>query len=231
MTNTAVTYRYADRNLLAERYHYQYTPYEGPEFLSAYFAHRQVVIDQLESARNRLLKEPTEETKLAESIRQAISGEASNEGAIPLASRDYQVLPAQPGTCEFLTRSLLLDLWQCHVEDASRTPQLCDAWVNLLVKRYEVTKRLYLGYTAALKPAVRVYDLADNYALLAALLMRRYCTAPDLRYLNTALKLIDLLASMGSTQQSQLAQLTTLGAAEAEVTAVQALLELHGVGH
>ncbi len=227
MSAAGVAYRYTQKNLLAERYHYMYTPYEGPDFLRAYLAQRQAIRDQLGENRERLLAEESTEAALAEEICRAVSGTLRNGAPTPLRSRVLQTLPAQPGACEFATQVLLLDLWQCHLHYPERAAQECPAWLDFLIKRFEVAKRLYIGYGADLKPRIRSYDQLESYALLAALLMYRYRQTPNLKYLNTVLKLVDLLASAGLAEGSALTQLTALAAVEAELAAVQALMADH----
>lgn len=229
MSATSVAYRYTQKNLLAERYHYMYTPYEGPDFLRAYLAQRQAMRDQLDEIRERLVAEASTKTALAEEIRGAVSGTLRTGASTPLRSRVLQTLPAQPGTCEFATQVLLLDLWQCHLHYPERVAQECPAWLDFLIKRFEVTKRLYIGYRADLKPRIRSYGQLESYALLAALLIYRHRQTPNLKYLNTVLKLVDLLASAGVAEQSALTQLTSLAAVEAEMAALQALLADHWV--
>lgn len=226
--DSIVTYRYVQKNLLAERYHYQYTPYEGLGFLQAYVGHRQALHDDLQAARDRLLAEPTMETAIAEEIRQAVLGDSVDAGLAPLRDHHNQVLPAQPGDGDFVTYSLLIDLWHSRIYDPESV-DLCSGWTKFLLQRFEVTKRLYQGYTRSLKPTGRVYDTAHNYALLAALLIYQHKMEPSLKLLNTVLKLVDLLASINPLEQNALTQLTTLVAVEAEQTALKSLLAGHQV--
>ncbi len=228
MTNI-VTYRYTSIDLLSERYHYQYTPYEGPDFLVAYLAQRRKLCSQLSAARRRLLSESSTDATLAEEIREAVLGDSVRVGLAPLQVRHLEVLPAQPNETDFVTESLLLDLWQCYIHDAEHAWQICPAWANLLLAKYEVTKRLYVKYTFDLKPAKAEYDVLSNYALLATLLMYQYKSVPNLKHLNTVLKLTDLLSSTAPLEGSALTQLASLVALEAELSAVQGLMEDHGV--
>ena len=229
MTAPIGTYRYTQKDLLAERYHYQYTPYEGSDFLRAYLAQRGELVERLRVARKQLLARPSEETMLAEEIREAILGESTSMGSTPLRHRGLEVLPGQPGDADFPTRSALLDLLQCHIYDPERATRLCPAWVNLFVRKFEVTKRLYVGYTSGLRPDGKEYHLSDNYALLGALLAFLYEDGANIKYLNSVLKLTDLLASMKSSLHSTLALLVSLVVAESELASARNLLADHQV--
>ena len=227
MDNIA-TYRYDQKNLLADRYHYQYTPFEGVEFLKAYTESRRELRYKLETARSSLLIEPNVETTIAEEIRQAVLDDAGNPVLSHFQNYQNHVLPAQPGDSEITTYHLLLDLWHsiiCNRECEYVRSQ----WLKFLIQRFEVTKRLYIGYTSSLKPSKRIFDIAENYALLATLLLYQYKVEPNLKYINTVLKVVDLLASIGPLQQSDLTQLTSLVAIEAEQRAMKHLLRQHHI--
>ncbi len=232
MTSSAVTYRYVEADLLRQRYHYMYTPYEGPEFLKAYLSHRRQLRDELFAARDMELANPSrlsQNLDIAEEIREACLQDSSHLGQKPLRSRSLTVLPAQPGQCEFNTKDLLLDLWHCYAYDPPRAELQGTAWLDVLVSRFEVTKRLYGGYTTSLKPLARTRGPAENYALLAALLIHRHRAVSNVKYLNAVLKLNDLVASIGPSIQGTITQLVLLVAVEAELAAVQAELEHHRV--
>ena len=229
MMVNSLSYPYVQKNLLDERYHYQYTPYEGPGLLEAYVAHRQDLRANLTASREKLLADPTMDIAMGEEIRQAVLGNWMDTGSAPLRSRQRQVLPARPGDADFITRALLLDLWQCCVYDKGFSAVVCSQWTDFLLQRFEVTKRLHAAYTSSLKPADRDYKCTDNYALLAALLIYRYRADPNLKYLNTVLKLNDLLASAGYHQHTTLTQLVTLAAVETELAALHLLMAEHQV--
>jgi hypothetical protein len=229
MSGNPVAYRYAEMDLLSQRYHYMYTPYEGPDLLRAFLGHRRTLARELSLLREQALANLSEDAEIAEEIRQTCLEDQASLGDGPLRRRSMSVLPAQPGERDFNTRELLLDLWHICAYDSPSADRMCTPWVRFLLARFEVTKRLYRSYSTDLKPAAKGSKLADNYALLAALLMHQNGLSPDVRYLNAALKLIDLLASVGPSKLGTLARFTTLVAVEAEQTAVQALLDRHKI--
>ena len=206
-----------------------YTPFEGLEFLQAYVTQRQSMYEELAEVRQHLLRNPSTETEIAEEIREAAIGASVEVGPRPLRVRQPMVLPAQPGDGEFQTREALLDIWRCFVHDPPDATQTCTTWLSFLLKRFEVSKRLHIGYTASLKPVQTRLIQAENYPLLAALLMLEYQSNSSLKYLNAVLKLLDLAASIAPPRRGPLAQLVSLVAVEMELAAMKTLIADHEI--
>lgn len=100
-------------------------------------------------------------------------------------------------------------------QDAIRTDALLDAleadpdagWLERLVQRFEVTKRLYDSYDGRLrKPHGDCRDLRP-YARLAGLLAGDVAASGDLKHLSTLLKLNDLLCSQPPARRCGVAAL------------------------
>lgn len=228
-TDNMVEYRYSQKNILIDRCHYMYTPYEGPGFLKAYLAQRQTLQHTLERTHQGLLNDSDPNMAFSKEIYQAVSANSTEHVSKLLRSSMLEVLPERPGACDFITRSVLMDLWQIYLHSPAQDIQTCSEWIEVFLKKFEVSKRLYVSYDTKLKPKVRQYDQLENYALLAGLLIYRYRSTSNLKYLNATLKLVDLLASVGVDRESPLIQLVMLATIEAEVVAVQALLAKHGI--
>jgi len=224
-----VSYRYVKTNLLVERYHYMYTPHEGLDFLLAYRLQRQELREKLLAEYYQLQFEDSANIAIALEIHDAMLGDSSGRNMSPLAGRKMEVLPAQPGKVEFFTNALLLDLWQGYLHDSGLADHSCLSWVEFLMKKFEVFKRLYVGYSSNLKPLTRDYHHLDNYALMASLLMYLNQQTPSLRDLNATLKLIDLLASVDVDNDDELTKIVLLAASELELSAIEGLLLEHKI--
>jgi hypothetical protein len=124
---------------------------------------------------------------------------------------------------------LLLDLWQCHLHGPDEVMEGVGLWEEALLGRFEITKRLYSQYSASLRPESQDATQLEPYALLSGLLMRRYSTTPNLRFLNAVLKLNDLLSSARIEEYGVRARVPTLIAVEAELAAMETLIAAHGV--
>jgi len=223
-----VKYRYTQANQLVQRCDYMYTPYEGPEFLDAYFSQRESMRKLLGDLQPRIGGDTSGETAIGEEIRQVVAAVIPVHVPSALRDRRPEILPAKPGSVGFVTKSLLLDLWQAFLHSAREPMDILTSWILLLVKKYETQKRLYVAYSAALKPASERYDQLENYALLASLLMYLHRVERNMKYLNSALKLNDLLSSVDVSSGGPITQLTFLGAVEAELEAVRRLAVDHG---
>lgn len=68
-------------------------------------------------------------------------------------------------------------------------------WRDRLVQRFEVTKRLYDSYDMRMRAPAGSHTRLYRYAKLARILARDVAQIPDLRLLNTLLKLNDLVCS------------------------------------
>ena len=193
-------YSYTRKNLFEERCHYMYTPYEGPQFLRAFLLTRQNIRDQIQQI-STMESIPSEYVALITILhKHVLTSPQATEGdsLYLLKERVLHVLPSQPGACLFNTNMLLVDLWQAYLCQLDSV-QFCQGWLELLIKKFEVSKRLYVAYDSALQPVEKDYDLLWNYALLAALVLYLYHQKQNLKYLNTGLKLVDLLISVAST--------------------------------
>ena len=135
------------------------------------------------------------------------AGLAALPDTAPLPLATTGTLP--DGTAPIGTASLL-DALECDpVPD----------WIDRLVQRFEVTKRLYATYDARLRKGDGPVDDLTLYARLAALLAR---DTARLDRLNALLKLNDLLLSQPPAALSSVAG-TLRGAVQAERDAVAGL--------
>jgi len=228
--SSAVSYRYVEKNLLLEKYHYMYTPYEGAGLLLAYIEQRTRFAESLRKSSLKLTAELSPRAAIGQAINQAVKKE-SKPNSNDTISADFVVLPTQPGPIAFVTGDILLDMWRAYLRQPEKTAELCSNWLNALLRKFEVSKRLYASYSADLKPTSDNYSDLSNYALLAALLMHVYLSSwPSIKYLNAVLKLNDLLASASLLEYGDaLCQLAALASVEAELAAVRALMTAHQV--
>jgi methionyl-tRNA formyltransferase len=169
-------YIYVTENNLENRQTYQYSKYGGEAFLAAY-----------------------------ESSRRALLLKFTNQNQIPLLT-----------DCELLTECIkITEAYYAKPPDSSHVilrHEICDILIrlidniiipddyhrlDLILKTFEVRKRLYHCYDLKFKP----YDESDYedrglYLLFACCLIHAYRKTTDLKYLNTLLKVNDLLISL-----------------------------------
>lgn len=229
VTETAARYRYTEKNLLEEPCYYMYTPYEGREFLAAFLAHRRAAAQALLRQRPATTAERPPDVVLAEEFTAAALSERRATADVQRHLRSMEVLPARPGEVSVDTRGVLLDLWQAYLYLPDDGDRLAAPWLEFFLKRFEVTKKIYSSYSAALKPSTHDYRNLDHYASLAALITYRYRVTRDIRLLNSSIKLIDLLLSVDNSALSAAARLFVLAALRMETASVQELARAHGI--
>ena len=183
------TYQYAAENRLSNRHRYMYTPFEGPEFLRAYF-------DQRATWKNEARTTSSHGSISPEIVDDIVSRLLVQETASSVwKEHRYRVLPAQPGEVDFVTRDLLLDLW-FRPRNTGQDSDTAKSWLDSVIRKFEVSGRLYQRYGVDLKPIIKQYADPVNYALLASLAVYQYIPTSNLKYLNVTLKLLDLLSSL-----------------------------------
>ena len=70
-------------------------------------------------------------------------------------------------------------------------------WINFFIQRFEVTKKVSDEYNVSIKrKSVGRNDTIHNYWLFSILLITSYYRLSSLKYLNTLLKLNDLICSL-----------------------------------
>jgi len=222
-----VPYRYTTADLLAEPCHYTYTPFEGLDFLRSFLEERKSVLEQI--CGGTAGTPGIAGDSLAAEISAVLCGNTAPPGSA-LQERRNMVLPARPGEVGFETESVLLDLWHALLFDRQQDGGVWTSWNEVLLKRFEVTKKIFTAYTITLKPAVAArFDRLENYALFAGLLLHLHREDGNLRHLNTTLKLTDLLISARGRDESPFVHALLCGILTAEREAVQRLLGYHQI--
>jgi hypothetical protein len=103
-------------------------------------------------------------------------------------------------------------------------------WLDKLVQRFEVTKRLYDYYPAGFRKGYGEYQRIEQYWLMALALCLYYEKFKKIKYLSTQLKLTDILCSQTTNQLSVGVPLRGLSLLiELEVTCVRQLINQAGV--
>ena len=71
-----------------------------------------------------------------------------------------------------------------------------DNWLSLFIKKYEVSKKIYAEYNSRWEKISADYKIIENYVLLALNIAIFYKNSKNLKFLNTLLKLNDILCGM-----------------------------------
>ena len=73
----------------------------------------------------------------------------------------------------------------------------------MFLKKFEIKKKIYTIYNSDFSEKSNHYENLRNYLLLSFLCLKRYDETNNLKYLNTSLKLNDLLISQAEKISSQ----------------------------
>ncbi len=71
-------------------------------------------------------------------------------------------------------------------------------WMDLLIQRFEVTKKIYQTYPKNFSRGEGSYDSINTYWIFALSLALYFSKSHNIKYLNTLLKVVDLLCSLSN---------------------------------
>jgi len=95
---------------------------------------------------------------------------------------------------EVNSENLLVSLLSSQLNQGNES--LIKFWLDLLVQRFEVTKKLYESYPVNFRKGEGRNDIVRIYWLFALSLSLFYCVTKSIKYLSTLLKVTDLLCSL-----------------------------------
>lgn len=210
-----MTYPYSQDNLLDVPHSYMYTPFQGASLFQSYLMSRSSIIrrhveGKLGSSQSDHVLMTYSLPVLEKLFAAASSGDADqfcallrcgdsgmfrpvrSDGAAltELAKAISQLTTTQSISTVDLLRSLiaahLSNMHDVHIK----------LWLDRLIQRFEVTKKLYVVYPAGFKRGEGANKIVRLYWLFALALCLYYTSSQGLKYLNTLLKVCDLLCSL-----------------------------------
>lgn len=235
-------YEYTDHDLLSEPETYEYSEVYGKPFLDAYREDRIEVLEVIEvtlastdgsdatgiDGWGRIVA--TFDCDLTETVLGHLPDLATVRGDEPIEASATPRL--QAGTAEPPVNTVAVCLALVGFPDEEPVAgEAASAWLDRLTKRFEVDKVLYEAYDADVRPVAEVHAPLVAYPLLAIGALVSHDRTGNLKHLNVALKLCDLLSSRHErVSDSGVLALTALAIA-AELDAVGALSASVGVEH
>lgn len=188
-------YKYSAPNLFLQKEKYEYTQFEGMNFLDTFQNNRQKSIQILEN-KITYLEKYSENQRTKNHAWVDFFGINKNanlffDNEITLVKNTFE------GTENIVIRDFLINQLQELIENSaiSQTQK-----VIALMQRFEVSKRVYTLYNAqSMKKASSSYQEISNYALLAILLGQLHDKSSKeqkLSYTNAILKINDILQSV-----------------------------------
>ncbi|MGG7147237.1 hypothetical protein ACQPVA_10575 [Clostridium butyricum] len=171
MNTEKIKYKYGERNLLEEPEKYFFSQYNGSNFVKAYFQNRLNMIEKLKSSNDY---------KIYNDLEQYLGENRKND----IVKVKNEIISTQ-----FL-RVLLEEIINDNIKDKKK-------YLDILLKKYEVTKKIFSEYDNNFKAISNEYNNIENYCLLSICCCFYYKKIRNLKYLNVSIKINDMLCSRG----------------------------------
>ena len=240
-----MNYLYTEANRLEAPHAYMYTPFQGGALLRAYQVDRLAILHRL--ARSTAGDAATEAGNerhvlpLLEKWLEAVSSEAGQ-----LYQAAVQEIHSAPSSQEDSLNVQAMHLSQLKPSESIETLDLIHAqvaaqllgvhagltkeWLDRLVQRFEVTKKIYETYPPGFRKGEGTGRSVRLYWLFALALCLYYTRTHQLKYLSTLLKVCDLLCSLPEDLRSGHLSPGVMAAILAvEICSVKKLAEERGV--
>ena len=193
-------YNFNKRDLLESRENYMYSPFYGKKFLVDYNKNRSLFIKSLKSE-NILRKNIYLNNLIHFILVNKINNKELGKLFITHITKDTHLLDKliYNSILKFKkvtiidTDKLLNSLIINSIENNKTL--VVDNFIEKLIKKFEVSKKLYTNYSKDFKKKGRQYKFTQIYMKLSLLLTIEYIKKPNNRYLSTLLKLNDLISS------------------------------------
>ena len=211
-----INYEYTEVNRLDNPHNYMYTPYQGANFVNAYFKNRLENIKRFQSQGNQsyididlhfCFKSISQLKEFLEKV-----------GNYRRLTSEFDDLPKLKEIPSFLEEAEIDQLKFFKLENEIDTERLLTSilfnqlnnknnrlikeWLDLLIQRFEVTKKLHTIYPKGLRSGKGKTNVVRLYWMFALLLNLCYVETQNIKYLSTLLKVSELLCSLGSNNRS-----------------------------
>lgn len=240
-------YRYSQKNRLEEPHHYMYTPFQGGKLLTSYHSSRLDLIRDLTMSSQ--INEALDAVFLIHAL--SIVEYRFNQTSSDIAERLWALLKVDNfkmanNATEDKVTVLANRLIAFTLSESVKTQDLLNAlisallicgakldtkiWLDRLVQRFEVTKKLYETYQPGFRKGEDSSTKIRLYWLFALALSLYYLKYNEIKYLSTLLKICDLLCSLPKDALENTIPILGLKLVLiAEIFSVQLLAEQKGI--
>ena len=203
-----MNYIYNKNNLFENPEKYMYTKFEGSGFFIDYFHSRYKSIELLsnineyplnnidfytvkQEIKNRLNKDLEIYERELRWFKSSYNDDFSTLSDCKMQKTKLSSFSFEEGVD---TKDLFLSILS-SIND-NKNIKLSKIWVNHFVQRFEVTKKLFTRYDKGIKRGLSYSDNFEIYIIFSLILSIIYIQSSNLKYLNTLLKICDLLTSL-----------------------------------
>jgi hypothetical protein len=243
-----MSYPYSQVNRLEQPHSYMYTPFQGRALLQSYESDRMAFIFsranivscgiepdcRLLNFALPLLGQFIGDTLLEFDKKFRVLFEGTSDSLLRQCKRDASSVKAI-SSHKFTTTKELKSLDLLHALIAALLIEVHDAdtkaWLDRLVQRFEVTKKIYESYPPGFKKGTGANASVRLYWLFALALSLFYVRSNEIKYLSTLLKVNDLLCSLPKNViNGHIPERGLSAVLAAEVVSIQRLAEKQKVG-
>ena len=200
-------YKYTEKNTLENPEFYMYSKYNGVPFLKDYVRTRKTFLENLEG----IIGDNGQ-------IEPRISTNAPDDKSL------LTILEKFKKADKINTNELLKYLLSANGQNKLDN-KIVYYWLSKLLSRFEVKKKLYSFYSNKMKPLCDNYADLSNYVLLSYNLLLYYEKSKNLKMLNGALKLNDLLCSASESEKISSNAILILKTIKKELVCIQKLAD------
>tara|TARA_Y100001936_G_scaffold187757_1_gene185809 strand:+ start:255 stop:863 length:609 start_codon:yes stop_codon:yes gene_type:complete len=165
-------YKYDKKNLMEIPESYQKSDFEGHKFLSFYIKSRNEIISITSSEKN---------------INQFSELQQIFETKFLIKNKNEIIEK------NVVTKELFIFLLNSVIK--SNPVNEIKEIIDLFLKKFEISKKIFTTYDIGKKKTSEIHDELDNYILFSLICLKIYEYTKNLKYLNTSLKLNDIISS------------------------------------
>jgi hypothetical protein len=211
-----IDYEYTAVNRLNTPHKYMYSLYQGDEFLDSYFKNRLENLKRLKRIKKENYKNKVHlflyseasislkkflDRELSASLKETINSNEVIKLDEAYSDQKVKVLPSFNISNKVNSEDLLISLINNQINKKDK--ELIKFWLDLLIQRFEVTKKIYKNYQVGFRKGEGGNDNVQLYWMFALSLVLYFHATKKIKYLNTLLKVSDLLCSLDDKSLSQ----------------------------
>lgn len=241
-----MSYPYSQINRLAEPHNYMYTTFQGKALLQSYQSSRMEFVNRLINTEYARLEPDKMLVTYALPVIEKRFDATTFEGDKTFRSLLKSKIFERSKINEDILKGLANELNGLTTEGPVTTLSLLHAliavqltndrgdntkvWLDRLVHRFEVTKKIYESYLTGFRKGEGANTSARLYWLFALALCLFYVKSNEIIYLSTLLKVCDLLCSLPESELSgHVPEFGLSAVLAAEIVSVQLLAQSKGV--
>ena len=240
-----MNYPYNNRNLIDKPEHYMYSNYRGGNLFKSYFNNRSAILIDYKGSKqenahfviiqscNDVIKKFISKNSPELSNKYFTSFDFYDEREFTKTSKNNylnKIKKINISLDESINTSKLLDtIFSATLEGSLNSIKI---WLDRLVQRFEVTKKIYEQYMPGFIKGKGKNNLVTLYWYFGIVLTVFYAKTNNIKYLNTLIKVCDLILSLPLNElEKNISNLDLSFLLSSEIAYVKILLQIKRVNY